>query len=397
MSSFSLETHAPADLAPRDSAKRVIGRWLRRAIYDGHFAVDARVPSAESLAARFNTSTFTVHQAMESLVADGLLERRRRVGTFVRDDRVRLRAAGVYYGVDPLSDPSTRFAQTLNEHLKRQLAVRGADIRLWYAPAEGVRGGAMPPAMAESVAARSVQCVFSPAADRDWLHGLEIPKALITSNPCPYQVDFDRADFVALGLEALARGGVRRAGVVAAVTAPEDGGGPGRDAPPGVRPPGRVFFDALDAAASRFGLAIPPAWRVGMPTVARESGGRAERVRAFDDYAAFGYDAVQRLHAAGLWRADADDGGPAGLLVFPDAAATGAIMALTQLGVAAASRTRAAFHRNRGTDLFAPFPYTAVESDPEEAAKALLAQVDRQFLDEAPSPIILKHTFAAFQ
>jgi len=57
---------------------------ILRAIRDGHFVPGERLPGERVLAERFGVAPLTLRQAMTRLVSSGVLERRERVGTFVR-------------------------------------------------------------------------------------------------------------------------------------------------------------------------------------------------------------------------------------------------------------------------------------------------------------------------
>lgn len=71
---------------------------LRRRVRDGAYGVGHRLPSETDLAARFAVSVPTVRQALSVLRAEGLVESRHGVGTFVRADRRLQRRSRGRYG-----------------------------------------------------------------------------------------------------------------------------------------------------------------------------------------------------------------------------------------------------------------------------------------------------------
>jgi GntR family transcriptional regulator len=73
-----------------------IAARLRREITGGEFA--SRLPAETALAARFQVSVLTLRNALGVLRAEGLIESRQGVGTFVRESRRRQRRSRSRYG-----------------------------------------------------------------------------------------------------------------------------------------------------------------------------------------------------------------------------------------------------------------------------------------------------------
>lgn len=66
---------------------------LRARVAEGKYAPEKRLPGEDAMADEFSVSLTTVRSAVDALVAEGLLERRPRRGTFVRTYRRILRNA----------------------------------------------------------------------------------------------------------------------------------------------------------------------------------------------------------------------------------------------------------------------------------------------------------------
>lgn len=66
---------------------RQVMNQVRRQILIGHLATGAQIESVKSLSARLKVNPMTVSKAYGFLVEEGLLERRRGVGLFVRSVR----------------------------------------------------------------------------------------------------------------------------------------------------------------------------------------------------------------------------------------------------------------------------------------------------------------------
>lgn len=62
-----------------------IRRALARPILDGSWQPGAKIPAETELTERYRASRMTVHKAIQSLAQDGLVERKRRRGTVVRE------------------------------------------------------------------------------------------------------------------------------------------------------------------------------------------------------------------------------------------------------------------------------------------------------------------------
>jgi DNA-binding GntR family transcriptional regulator len=75
-----------------------IAARLRREVTGGDFAPENRLPAETALAARFRVSVLTLRNALGVLRAEGLIESRQGVGTFVRESRRRQRRSRSRYG-----------------------------------------------------------------------------------------------------------------------------------------------------------------------------------------------------------------------------------------------------------------------------------------------------------
>lgn len=73
---------------PRKSAELTsthVERFYRTRILSGEIAAGTKLPSNQELAREWSSSTMAVQRALATLAAEGLIERRQRRGTFVRD------------------------------------------------------------------------------------------------------------------------------------------------------------------------------------------------------------------------------------------------------------------------------------------------------------------------
>lgn len=86
-----------------------------------------KLPPNQELARLWSTSTFAVQQALANLTAEGLLDRRQRRGTFVRDLKERP-LVGVLFGEDLIREPAGFYralSASIKEHLERETHLLG--------------------------------------------------------------------------------------------------------------------------------------------------------------------------------------------------------------------------------------------------------------------------------
>jgi GntR family transcriptional regulator len=87
---FRLDRHSPIPLYYQ------LQQQLREAIETGRLPANSALPTEPELANQVGVSRFTVRQAMEQLVRDGLIRRERGRGTFISDPRTATAAAPPY-------------------------------------------------------------------------------------------------------------------------------------------------------------------------------------------------------------------------------------------------------------------------------------------------------------
>ena len=75
----------PVDAQPGKPLYATVKDALIRAIDDGHFPLDERLPSTKDLSEQMSVSLVTAHRALRELVGEGFLDRARGKGTFVVD------------------------------------------------------------------------------------------------------------------------------------------------------------------------------------------------------------------------------------------------------------------------------------------------------------------------
>lgn len=112
-----------------DTPSARIADELRRDILSGRLAPGARLPTERQLAVRFGISSTTVNKIMTLLEREGLLERARGLGTYVRPDLGR-RALAVVLG-PPDAPPGAAFWADLLRHTVAWGAKREGGVRTY--------------------------------------------------------------------------------------------------------------------------------------------------------------------------------------------------------------------------------------------------------------------------
>lgn len=91
---------------------------IKRDIEDGRWQVGDRIPAERELAVTFSVSRMTLRQAVQTLVDEGILERRVGAGTFVASQKVQERMSGVTSFTDVMLAQGKRpSSRTVSYHI----------------------------------------------------------------------------------------------------------------------------------------------------------------------------------------------------------------------------------------------------------------------------------------
>ncbi|MCI1287577.1 MAG: GntR family transcriptional regulator [[Lactobacillus] timonensis] len=91
---------------------------LRKSIEDGKWGVGEKIPAERELASEFGVSRMTLRQAIQTLVDEGVLERRVGAGTFVANRKVQEKMAGVTSFTELMQKAGkTPSSRTISYHL----------------------------------------------------------------------------------------------------------------------------------------------------------------------------------------------------------------------------------------------------------------------------------------
>lgn len=108
-----------------------IHNQLRHEIEQGKWQVGSRIPSERKLALAFNVSRMTLRQALQTLVDEGILERRVGAGTYVANQKVQEKVAGVTSFTDLMKAQGRKpSSKTISYHLARPSASESEHLQI---------------------------------------------------------------------------------------------------------------------------------------------------------------------------------------------------------------------------------------------------------------------------
>lgn len=362
--------YANLEPVPGVALQHQITAFLRGLIRGGKLANDERLPNVRDLAVTWATSHFTVQAAITPLVAEGLIVRRPRLGTFVKSPPAKLSTVGVYHNHRPRPSPEDAFSTAVHTAVCRRLAADGIKVLPWFDMRPEDEQGTPLPETVAAVDGGNVQAVVGTAvrvANLQWLSRLKLPLALVTTEIHPAAVGTDAGQMVKTALGQLGAKGCRRVGMITHISPPAS------ESPVRRNPSDLLLYQTFQDECRRLGMTTDPAWILAPPT----------HPASFEKC---GYDLFHQL-----WRQPVL---PDGLFVFPDVMARGVFQAILELKVRVPEELQLTVHRNDEIDLFSPFPVNWIEVRVQDFADALLDQIERQLRGEDVRyrPILLHST-----
>lgn len=345
------------------SKHRQITDDLREKLLSGFWKPGVVLPTIHELAELYSTSYFTAQTALTPLVKEGLLERKRRVGTIVKHPVDTLHCVAIYCGGFLQNSHQDAFVVELCRQLKRQLTVAGVQVIMFMDTRSKEGIAELLPSLKRSVDENEVQAVIVARCDNRsmlWLRRLPVTMTFATNGVVDNRVGFDSLSLFREALGRLRDCGCERVGIICSTHQPR---GAKRYEP--------QFYADYYRIIEELHLRTKPEW----------SDGPTEHQPHLEDY---GY---RRFHA--LWNLPER---PEGMLIYPDVVARGALTAALELGVRVPEELKIVTHRNVGVDLVAPLAVDWVVSDVPLLASTLINQIYRQKSGEEVAPELLPYT-----
>lgn len=354
-------TTASADGKRQSPRERIIVH-LRDLIRSGHLMPGARLPSTQALAAQWQIQQTTVQYALAHLTREGLLDRRPRLGTYVRRTDATITRAAIYLPEDIWADPARSFLQSVCGAITEALKERGIMGHVVVNPSGGEREEPWDDLIKEAER-RKFQVLIGLVFNNNpikWLNKLPLPTAFLTEASIPNRVVSDYLQFFSESMNVLHAQGCRSVGLITSVPLT-----PTRQSAPDI-----AFYNYFKKAAETRGIE----WRKEWLT-------ECEFTRAHQAEEK-GYEAFRRL-----WKRKRR---PEGLIVFPDMVARGVLIGVMSLHVDVPRELKLVLHRNREVGLVSSVPVTFMDVCVNEVAKDLIDMVERQFAGKPIEPVLFK-------
>lgn len=348
-----------------EPAYEQVESYIRGLIESGEWPAGVKLPINSVIAERTGTSTFTVQTAMERLCREGLLERKPKVGTYVKGHSARLTCVGVYFGCDLWTSSEFGFHQALYRELRKQWNDMGVRTAVWTDDRMESQQDELLPALRRAIDRREIQAVVAPlinSVDIEGLKKLKVPLVLNSVRKCNNRVGFNWKQMMRLGLERLRDQGCKTVGLITPVYVEPEKRASGEENDK------IEFYEAFLDEIRHLGLETCNAW-IRSPESYPE---RQEQ---------YGY---QQFEA--LWN---QKNHPEGLMVYPDLTVRGVLMSILARRVSVPRDLKLVIHLNDQCPYECPFPVTQLVTKVELVAAEIIKMTHAQIKGDSVQQILM--------
>lgn len=301
------------------------------------------------LASRWNTNYFTIQTAFTSLVREGLVERKPRLGTFVRKQNAELKSVGIYYGDEILLNQERAFHRSLHAQLLMLLQKENisANVFIDCRPIQQLEEPL--PELLQAVQSHAIQALIVPLARGGasiWLKKMSVPTSFFDLDKTNHsRVSINNQQILSMACEALNRRGCRTVALIH--SGPNSRGAPGKIEPHSVS-------NAFQDCVKKYELRTQKSWiRVSKKTVEHQE--------------SYGYEEFHRL-----W---SEVERPDGLIVYSEAVSRGVVIAALENKVKVPSDLKLVLHRNQSAEFVCPLAADWVITQEQSVAQALIGNI----------------------
>ncbi|WPJ96715.1 GntR family transcriptional regulator [Coraliomargarita algicola] len=357
--SESLNPALDISLTPKRSVPEQLAERLREKILSGEMPAGLRLPTTQQLAKQWGTYVPAVHAALSQLAKEGLLDRRHRKGTFVKESESKLSRIGIMASNQLWHDQGELlFSRELFLTLEKYLISKNIRATVWFENRKGKKSGTPPPALKKAIQKNEVQAIITLNAGQynaGWLNELPLPVAGINAQ-LKHHVSFSETSFYEKALTALKKEGCQTAACICAI--------------PPESPDLEKHRQAFQLALEKHQITTRPEW----------NSNTYEHPKHHDEY---GFEKFTQL-----W---GNQEKPDGLIVYPDTTAKGVMLGLSTHGVEIPNELSVAFHKNAEIPFLCPFPINMVENSCLDCVEALVNQLIQIHNGESPNNTELEY------
>jgi DNA-binding LacI/PurR family transcriptional regulator len=346
----------------KPSMHEFVTEQLRDRILRSEFKPGSVLPTMHELASEFKTSYFTIQTALTPLVDEGLLERKRRVGTIVRRNPNVLTCVGIYCTAHMFDGWDYAFVRELCKQLQLKLSEMSVETVLFADIREHEHKKQSMPDLINAIQQQKIQGLLVVQCDQDniqWLKELPVASTFLSSVKLPNRVVFDSTSMLRLSLERLRAQGCTTVGMISSIQIPIN-----------THHEYFKFYREFVDIVSELKMRTRNDWVLSPEQQVRDQ----ER---------YGYEAFAKL-----WL---NKDKPQGLFVYPDSAARGSMTALLELGLRVPGDLKVICHRNTGVNWLAPQGVECVEADVSMMASEMIQQIIHQKNGKKVQSVILPY------
>jgi DNA-binding transcriptional regulator YhcF (GntR family) len=343
---------------PAVPADRQIASQLRDLIQRRKIAPHTRLPSIRKLADLWETNFSTVHDALKSLVTEGLIVLSPAKGSFVAPPRRALRRICIYQHQMPETIVASQpFYPSLNLTLYRLLSKRGVTIVPYLDHRPYAKLHSMPPDLRKMSMDGEIDAVIAteiyPHHAR-WLLKLEVPAASLMLAQVERRISVDVADLANVVIKLALEHNRKNIGFI--------------------RKPLLGQKDKEDA----LGLALKQAaLQYGISVILQEYD---------EEWALIPWEQTSARLCEEFLRAPVV---PDMLFIYPDSFVGGVALTLVKHRIRVPEDILVVSHRNAEIKIYMPFPMIWLTVKVEDFALGLIEQIDRQIMGEPLRPVTI--------
>jgi len=300
-------------------------------------------------------------------VREGLVERKPRMGTFVRNQGNELRSVGLYYGDEILINHERRFYRSLHVQLLEMLHAGNISTRIFMDCRPKKQRGSPLLDVTNAIRDRVIQALIIPLTDpaqQTWANDLPIPASLFSSarTECS-RIYIDTSRMIDTACRRLRDEGCRTLGLINPTPAVEQESVGSKD---------DDIVTCFHTALKKYGLSSRQAW-IRVPRTAPDMQER------------YGF---QEFHK--LW---SQSERPDGLIVYPENVAYGVVLALLEQQVKVPTQLKLVLHKNQNVNFLCPVPANWIITREKDIAEALIQQIKDRFGGLQPHNYIIRNQF----